>query len=154
MSTIEKPTTFTNADSAISSLGPMDLAPEPEGLGWVLFSAIMLGFVGVWGIIEGILAISSSKVFVAGATFVFSSLNTWGWIVLALGVLCVLASLSVMAGSELARWFGIFVAGVNALGQLMVINANPWWGVAVLAIDVLVIYGLAAYGGARLKLMR
>ena len=66
-------------------------ATSPRASGWVMFSAIMLAFVGVWGLIEGILAISSSKVFTANATFVFSSLNTWGWIVTVLGALCLLA---------------------------------------------------------------
>ena len=40
----------------------MEVATEPQGLGWVLFSAVMLGLVGFWGILEEILAISSSKV--------------------------------------------------------------------------------------------
>jgi hypothetical protein len=152
MSTIEKPRAYaTTGVAATSTASPSIVDARPEGLGWVLFSAITLGFVGVWGIIEGILALSSSKVFVASAVFVFSGLHTWGWIVLVLGVLCVMASLSLMAGSELARWFGIAVAGVNALGQLMVVNSNPWWSMAIFAIDFLIIYGLAAYGGARLR---
>ena len=125
MSTIEKPRTYvTNGVAAETTASASVAEARPEGLGWVLFSAITLGFVGVWGILEGILAITSSKVFVGTAVFVFSGLNTWGWIVLALGVLCVLASLSLMAGSELARWFGITVAAVNALGQLMIVNAE------------------------------
>ncbi len=152
MSTIEKPRTHvTNGVATKSSAAPSVAETQPEGVGWVLFSAITLGLVGAWGIIEGILAISTSKVFVASAVFVFSGLNTWGWIILALGVLCLLAAFSLLAGSELARWFGITVAGLNALGQLMVVNANPWWSMAIFAIDVLIIYGLAAYGGARLR---
>ncbi len=97
MSTIEKPRTVEgNGVAVVSSTPAVDVYNEPQGLGWVLFSAIMLAFVGVWGIIEGILAISSSKVFTANATFVFSSLNTWGWIVTGLGVLCLLAAFSLM----------------------------------------------------------
>ncbi len=153
MSTVEKPRTLaTNGDVATSGMPTMGLETEPQGLGWVAFSAIMLAVAGVWGIIEGILAISSSKVFVADATFVFSSLHTWGWIVLGLGVGCVLAAFSLMSGSELARWFGITVAGLNALGQLMFVHANPWWSMAMFAVDILIIYGLAAYAGARLRL--
>ncbi len=154
MSTIEKPKTYvTNGGVAAASSTPAtDVYAEPQGLGWVAFSAIMLGLVGVWGIVEGILAISSSKVFIADATFVFSGLNTWGWIVLLLGVLCVMAAFSLMTGSEVARWFGITVAGVSALGQLMFVHANPWWAMAVFAVDILIIYGLAAYAGARLRM--
>ncbi len=125
--------------------------PSPRGIGWVMFSAIMLGFAGLWAFFEGILAISSSKVFVANATYVFSDLRTWGWIVMILGVAAVCAAFAVLAGSEVARWFGIVVAGLGAWGQLMFLHANPWWGLAMFTINVLVIYGLAAYGGARLR---
>ena len=153
MSTVEKPRTFaTNGGVATSSMPTMGVETEPQGLGWVAFSAIMLAVAGVWGIIEGILAISSSKVFVANATFVFSGLNTWGWIVLLLGVLCVVAAFSLMTGSEVARWFGITVASVSAIGQLMFVHANPWWAMAIFAVDILIIYGLAAYAGARLRM--
>ena len=125
--------------------------PAPEGAGWLLFSVIVLAFAGVWAFVEGILAVTSSKVYAANATFVFSNLNTWGWILMVLGVLTIGAALSVAAGSELARWFGIAVAGLNAFGQLMFVHANPWWAVAMFTIDMLVIYGLAAYGGSRLR---
>lgn len=152
MSTIEKPRTFATDGGVTASRTPTTTVDEPQGLGWVAFSAIMLGLAGVWMIIEGILAISSSKMFVAGATFVFSGLNTWGWIILVLGVLSVFAAFSLPTGSELARWFGIAIAGVSAIGQLLVLDANPWWSMAVFAIDILIIYGLAAYAGARLRL--
>ena len=150
MSTIEKPRTEGNGGVTAQRMREPDVYAEPEGTGWVLFSAIMLGFGGVWGIIAGILAIDSSKVYVGDATYVFSDLNTWGWIILTLGVLSVIAALALMGGSELARWFGIGVAGLSAIGQLMFVHANPWWSMAVFAVDLLVIYGLAAYGGKRL----
>jgi len=118
----------------------------PHGFGWVIFSTIMLSFIGIWGMLEGILAITSPEVFEARAAFVFSNINTWGWIVLALGFLCMVASVNLMYGSEFARWFGIFIAGLNALGHLMVVNANPWWSMAVFSVDILIIYGLVAHG--------
>jgi hypothetical protein len=125
---------------------------DPRGAGWVRFSAIVLGFAGVWAVVEGLLAIFSSRIYVGDASFVFSDLRTWGWIVTILGALAMLAAFSLATGSELARWFGIAVAGLNGLGQLMFVHANPWWSMAVFAINILVIYGLAAYGGARLRL--
>ena len=152
MSTIERPRTVEgNGVVVVSGMPAVDVYNEPHGIGWVLFSAIMLAFVGVWGVVEGILAISSSKVFTANATFVFSGLNTWGWIVTILGALCLVAAFSLMSGSEIARWFGIAVAGASAFGQLFFADAYPWWSMAVFAIDILIIYGLAAYAGARLR---
>ena len=118
----------------------------------MVFAAAMLGLAGLFNLIEGTLAIAESRVYVADSTFVFSDLNTWGWIVLILGVLQLLAAFSVATGSEWARWFGIGVAGLNAIGQLMFLPAYPLWSVSMFAVDIVIIYALAVYGGSRLKL--
>jgi hypothetical protein len=124
---------------------------DVEGTGWVVFAAIMLGIVGIWNFFEGIAAISGAHVYVADAHFVFSDLKTWGWIVTILGICALIAAMGLLTGSELARWFGIVVAGINAIGQLMFIPAYPLWGISMFAVDVLIIYGLAAYAGKRLR---
>ncbi|HET7760454.1 MAG TPA: hypothetical protein VFK62_11065 [Gaiellaceae bacterium] len=125
--------------------------PEPYGQGWVLFAAIMLGLLGVWNFFEGIAAISNAHVFVANADYIFSGLHTWGWIILILGIFQILAAMVLLSGSEIARWFGIAVAGVNALGQLSFIPAYPVWGLLMFSVDVLIIWALAAYAGKRLR---
>ena len=56
-----------------------------KGYGWIGFATILLGLAGLWNVLEGILAIADSRVYVAQSTFVFSDLNTWGWIMLVLG---------------------------------------------------------------------
>ena len=38
-------------------------------------------------------------------------------------------------------------AGINAVIQLLYLPAYPWLSLAIFAVDVLVIYGLVAYGG-------
>ena len=81
----------------------------------------------------------------------FSNLNTWGWIVLLLGVAQLLAAFAIVSGSEFARWFGIACAGVNALGQLFWVPAYPFWAISIFAIDILIIYALAVYGGKKLR---
>jgi hypothetical protein len=123
----------------------------PAGVGWVMFATVMLGLAGIWNLIAGILAVSSSRVYTANATFVFSDLKTWGWIVLSLGILQLIAAASLFTGSELARWFGILVAGVNAIGQLLFVSAYPWWAISMFTLDVLIIYGLAVYAGRRVR---
>ena len=122
-----------------------------RGGGWIVFAASMLGLAGAWNSIQGILAIADSRVYVGEQTFVFSDLKTWGWIVLILGVLQLFASFGVVGGSEAATWFGIGVAGLNAIGQLMWLPAYPLWALTMFAVDILIIYALAVYGGSRLK---
>jgi hypothetical protein len=123
----------------------------PEGSGLLMFAVAMMALAGTWAVIEGIAAIASSKVYVANSTFVFSDLKTWGWIVLLLGVLLLLAAFTVFTGSQFARWFGITAAGLNAIGQLFFIQAYPLWSMAMFAADVIIIYALATYAGPRLR---
>ena len=130
---------------------PAAAGDEPEGMGWIVFATVMLGLAALWNVFAGIAAIADAHVYVANANYVFSDLNTWGWIVLILGVLQGIAALALMSGSELARWFAIAVAAINSIGQLMFIPAFPFWGIAMFAVDMLIIYGLAVYGGARLR---
>ena len=124
---------------------------EPTGLGWVTFATVLLGLAGIWNFIDGILAISTSHVYTGNATYVFSDLNTWGWIVMTLGIIEGLAALAIMSGSEWARWFGIGAASLNAIGQLMFVPVYPWWALAMFTVDLLIIYALAVYGGRRLQ---
>jgi hypothetical protein len=124
---------------------------DPKGIGWVTFAAVMLALAGTWNFIDGILAISDSRVYAGDSVYVFSDLNTWGWIVMILGIIELIAALAIFSGSEWARWFGIFAAGLNSIGQLMFVPVYPWWAIAMFSLDVLIIYALAVYGGARLR---
>jgi hypothetical protein len=121
------------------------------GTGLVGFAALMLGLAGAWNVVEGMLAIGDSRVYVNDSVFIFSDLNTWGWIVLVLGTAQLIASFALLSGSEWGRWFGIAVAFLNALGQLLFMPAYPLWAVVMLAIDIVIIYALAMYGGKRLR---
>jgi hypothetical protein len=127
-----------------------DYPVGPEGSGWIMFAGVLLGLAGIWNTLNGILAIGKSKVFVNEASYVFSDLRTWGWIILLLGILQLAAAFMLATGSEFARWTGIGVAGLNAIGQLFYLPAQPLWAMAMFAVDILIIYGLAVYAGKRL----
>jgi hypothetical protein len=120
-----------------------------QGSGWVLFAGIMILTVGILNVIYGIAAIGDSRFFVADTTFILSGLNTWGWVMLVLGALQLLAAFSIWSGGGYGRWFGIACAMLNAIAAMLAIPAYPFWSLTIIAIDILVIYGLAAYGGDR-----
>ena len=42
------------------------------------------------------------------------------------------------------------MAALSSIAALMSIPAYPLWSLAIFAVDILIIYGLAAYGGKRL----
>ncbi len=155
MSTTESERVTTNGSQTANR--PYEYPAQPpyaseRGVGWLFFAALMLGLGGTLGLIDGIVAVSKSSFYVAGAHFVFSDLNTWGWIIMAVGAVAILAAFGVMTGSNWARWAGITVAGLQAIAQLMMIQAYPFWSLCVFAVDLLVIYALATYGGSRTRI--
>jgi len=119
---------------------------ERRGYGLVLFASVMLVIVGCFNLIYGIAAIANSHVFTANAHYVFGNLRTWGWITLIIGVLQLLAAAGVLAGNQLARWFGVAVLGLSAIDQMFFIPAYPFWSLVIIAVDVVALYGLCAYG--------
>jgi len=118
-----------------------------RGSGWITFAGVVIIMVAILNIIDGIAAISRSSFFTDNARYMFSDLRTWGWIVLALGALQLLVGFGVWAGNQLARWTGIVVVSLNAIAQLLFIPAYPFWSLSIFALDIMVLYGLAAYGG-------
>ncbi len=119
---------------------------EGHGYGLVLFASVLLIIVGCFNLIYGIAAVANAHVFVAGAHYVFGSLNSWGWITLIIGALQLLAAGGVLAGNQMARWFGVAVLGLSAIEQMFFIPAYPFWSLMIIAVDVVALYGLCAYG--------
>jgi len=135
--------------STTPSVGEARRHEEGHGYGLVLFASILLVVVGCFNVIEGIAAIANSHVFIAHAHYVFGDLKTWGWITLILGILQLLAALGVLAGNQPARWFAVVVLGLNAIDQMFFIPAYPFWALTIIAMDIVALYGLLAYGSRR-----
>jgi hypothetical protein len=119
---------------------------EGRGYGLVLFAGVLLLVIGFWNLIYGIAAIAQSHVFVANAHYVFGDLRTWGWITLIISALQILAGIGVMTGNQVARWVGIILVGLNAINQMFFIPAYPFWSLTIIAMDIVALYGLCAYG--------
>jgi hypothetical protein len=115
--------------------------------GWWTFAGIMLSIAGVLNIIWGIAAIDDASFFTENARYlVFSDLNTWGWVILVVGVIQLIAAFSLFSGGGFGRWVGIFAASLSALSALLSISAAPFWALCIFALAVIVIYELAKPG--------
>jgi hypothetical protein len=110
------------------------------------FASIMLLMAACFTGIAGLVALTNSKFYIAGAVFVFGDLRTWGWILIGLSLVELFAAGAVFVGQQWSRWLGILVAGLNAIGQMMFLSAYPWWSILIIVLNILVIYALAAYG--------
>lgn len=121
-------------------------ADDARGSGWVSFAGVLLVMLGTLNTIEGIAAIGNAHFFVANAHYIAGSLNTWGWVVLCIGVLQLAVGLGVFVGNQFARWVGVVALVGNAIVQLMMIPAYPFWSLSLFTLNILAIYGLIAYG--------
>ena len=119
---------------------------EGRGYGLLIFASVILLVAGFWNLIQGITGIARSHVYVANAHYVFGGLRSWGWVMLILSILMLLAGIGVLIGNQLARWFGVAVLGLDAIAQMFVIPAYPFWSLTIIALDVVALYGLCAYG--------
>ncbi|MGZ4180842.1 MAG: DUF7144 family membrane protein [Solirubrobacteraceae bacterium] len=118
---------------------------DTRGGSAVILAGALLMLGGVLNVIYGIAAISNSKFFVNDTKFIFSDLKTWGWIVLIIGILELFASASLLAGKAFGRWVGILVGSLNAISALLSIPAYPLWSLAIFALSLWIIYGLAVH---------
>jgi hypothetical protein len=112
----------------------------------VTFAVVLLSMAGVLNAIYGIAAISDSSFFVHNTRYILSGLNTWGWVTLGLGVVQLLAALSLWGGGLFGRIVGIAAAGLSAIAALMSIPAYPLWSLAIFALDVVIIHQIATRG--------
>jgi hypothetical protein len=122
-------------------------ADDERGYGWVVFAGVLLLILGTLNFIEGLAAINHAHFFTANAHYIAGNLNTWGWIVLCVGVLEWIVGCGVFVKNQFSRWTGVFVLGANSIVQLMMMPAYPFWSLSIFALDILAIYGLIAYGG-------
>jgi hypothetical protein len=119
---------------------------QVRGLGRAIFAAVFLMIGGALNIIYGIAGISKSHVFTTNAHYVFGHLRTWGWVTLIVGIIEILASLSLFGGGGFGRWFGIFAGALAAIAALLAIPAYPLLAIAIFALSLWIIHGLVVYG--------
>ena len=119
---------------------------DDRGYGWVMFAGVLLLMLGTLNFIEGLAAIGNAHFFTANASYIAGSLNTWGWVVLCIGVLEWAIGCGVFVKNQFSRWAGVVVLAGNAIVQLMMIPAYPFWSLSIFTLDILAIFGLVAYG--------
>jgi hypothetical protein len=118
-----------------------------RGAGRVLFAAILLMVAGTINIIYGIGALDDANIFVNDKRYIFTNLNTLGWVLIILGVIQLTGGFSLMAGHTYGRVIGIVAGSLGAIGALLSIGGNyPWWSLGVFALCVYVVHGIIVYG--------
>ena len=117
---------------------------ESRVTGWWIFAGILLAIAGTLNVIWGIAAIGDAHFFTANAHYIFSSLNTWGWVTVIIGAIQLTAAFSLFSGGGFGRWVGIFAASLSAIASLLSIPAYPLWSLCIFALAIIILYELAA----------
>ena len=115
--------------------------------GWTVFAGLMLVMAGLFGAMNGLVALIQDEVFlVTEDRIVALDFTQWGWIHLVGGLVVASAGVFVaMSGAVWARIVGVAAAFLHALAQFAFIEAYPFWTITIIALDVVVIMGLLVF---------
>jgi hypothetical protein len=118
-----------------------------RGAGRSLFAATLLLIVGTLNIIYGIGALDDANIFVNDKRYIFTNLNTMGWVLIILGVVQLAGSFSLFGGNTFGRVIGIIGASLGAIAALLSIGGNdPWWSLGIFFLCVYIVHGIFIYG--------
>lgn len=94
-----------------------------RGTGRVVLVAVLLVIAGILNVIYGIAAVGNGHFF-ADTQYAFSSLHTWGWITIIVGIIRLTASASLFGGGGYGRFIGIVALCVYVLHGLIVFGED------------------------------
>jgi len=136
-------------DQAASQYRSAGRAREASGwaVGFTLFAAIMMLMSGTFQALAGLVAIFENEFYVATRNYLFQfDATTWGWIHLLVGLVVAFAGWGLLSGRTWARVVGITLAVLSAIANFLFLPYYPFWALTVIALDVFVIWALAAHG--------
>ncbi len=111
--------------------------------GWAVFAGLLLLVAGIFGLIMGIAAVGNQYVFATYSQgLIVWDLTGLGWFHIVVGCVMIITSLGLFAMQTWARVIAVIVAAVNGIMQVFWLTTTPFWSIVMLALDVLVIYGL------------
>lgn len=122
----------------------MSATPVGNRSGWPVFVAVYLLTVGILNALWGIAAIAEKDNFVEDG-LVWSTLQTWGWVVLIVGVVQLLGSGLVVARRAGGAVIAGFLAFLGLLVNFLSIGAYPIWAVILMAIDALILWAVTVH---------
>jgi hypothetical protein len=128
---------------------PTGGAPAATGwTGWIVFAGVMLVMLGVFHVIEALVALFREDFYLVGSKglAVHVDYAAWGWAHLILGLIAGLAGIGLLAGNIVARVVGVGVAVLSAVVNLAFVPAYPVWSIILVTFDVLVIWAIIVHG--------
>ena len=100
---------------------------------------------GLWGVIVGLVALSTSHVFITAPSTAYTyywTYHGWGWVELILGIVLLATGVCVFLGMAWARYVGAGLAVISAIAHFMLIPYTPIWAFVMIGIDAFIIWAL------------
>jgi len=118
-----------------------------RGAGRVIFAATLLLISGVLNVIYGIGALDNANALVDDNRYVFSNLNTMGWVLLVVGLIQLTGAISLYGGRTWGRVIGVLGGSLGAITALLSIGGNnPWWSFGIFLLCIYIVHGIFIYG--------
>jgi hypothetical protein len=114
------------------------------GGGWADFTAVILGIAGFLNALQGLSALIKREAF-SESGLILENLGVWAavWIAVGIGQI---GTASLLIGREPAgRLLAIIFASGSIVVSFFTMGAYPFWHLTVIALDVLIIYGLTTH---------
>jgi len=128
---------------------PGDDSSSMWASGIISFASILMVLTGSLQGLSGLVAIASDELYVSTEDYLFQlDTTTWGWIHLMFGAVVFLAGFGVLFGQMWARAVGITLAVASSIAFFLFVPYYPFWSLLIIALNVLIIWALAAHGGA------
>ncbi|APA99377.1 DUF7144 family membrane protein [Nocardia seriolae] len=128
------------------SNGPEPSLKQGFAAGASIAAGILLIVIGVLSVLQGISAVASDDLLVVGYDYIYK-LNTtgWGWIHIILGIVEIGVAIGLLMGTTWGRTAAIVFAALSIVENFLWIPYYPAWSLLIIALDVVVIWGIAAY---------
>jgi hypothetical protein len=123
------------------------MATTQDRSGRIVFVALLAGVVGVWNILSGIAAIAEDDRTEEVHEVLFGvDITAWGWFWLILGIVQLVTAYLIWVRSPVGQMLGLLWAFIGASMSvfLIFVPGATFWALAVLAIDIGVIWALTS----------
>lgn len=113
--------------------------------GLVTFAAIMLFIVGAFQVVFAIAEFANAA-WITGSTYGSFGGYLWLWAILdlLLAIVPIYAGYDLLQGGSFGFIIGVVLAGISAIRWFFYIPAQPILALVVIAVDILIIYGLTS----------
>ena len=119
---------------------------SPWAHGIAVFAGVAMIIGGAFQALEGLAGIVHDKWLVALPSYIYAfDLTVWGVIHLLVGLALLAIGVSLLRGQTWARVAGMIVAVISAILNFVFLPFSPLWAIMIIAVDMLIIWALAAY---------